>query len=57
MRAPEMAREWVRWAGEQGIDGIKFVAYPPEIMAAMLDEAKQLGLGSCSRTTSSSTPP
>ena len=52
-----MAREWVRWAGEQGIDGIKFVAYPPEIMAAMLDEAKQLGLGSCSRTTSSSTPP
>jgi len=43
---PEMAREWVRWCKENGIDGMKLVAYPPPIMAALLDEAKKLGLGS-----------
>ena len=46
VRTPEQAREWVRWAADQGIDGIKFVAHPPEIMEALLDEANQLGLGS-----------
>ncbi|MDE2806448.1 MAG: amidohydrolase family protein [Gemmatimonadota bacterium] len=43
---PEQARDWVRWAHDQGIDGIKFVAYAPEIMEALLDEAGQLGMGS-----------
>ncbi len=42
---PEQARAWVRWAAERGIDGVKLVAYPPEIMEALLDEANQLGLG------------
>ena len=46
VRTPEAAREWVRWASQQGIDGIKLVAYPPEIMAALLDEAGKLGMGS-----------
>jgi len=43
---PEQARAWVRWAKEQGIDGLKLGAHPPDIMAAVLDEAKKLNLGS-----------
>ncbi len=43
---PEKAREWVRWCAANGVDGMKLVAYPPAIMAALLDEAKKLGLGS-----------
>ena len=46
VRTPEAAREWIRWASQQGIDGVKLVAYPPEIMAALLDEAGKLGMGS-----------
>ncbi len=46
IETPEKAREWVRMAAKTGIDGIKLTAYPPEIMAALLDEAKKLGLGS-----------
>lgn len=43
---PEKARAWVRWCAANGVDGMKLVAYPPAIMAALLDEAKKLGLGS-----------
>ena len=46
IETPEKAREWVRMAAATGIDGLKLTAYPPEIMAALLDEAKKLGLGS-----------
>ncbi len=42
----EEAREWVRYAARKGIDGLKLVALRPEIMAALLDEAKKLKLGS-----------
>jgi imidazolonepropionase-like amidohydrolase len=42
----EKAREWVRWCAANGVDGMKLVAYPPDIMAALLDEAKKHGLGS-----------
>jgi len=44
--SPERARDWVRWCAANGVDGMKLVAHPPEIMAALLDEAKKLGLGS-----------
>ncbi|MBI4471981.1 MAG: amidohydrolase family protein [Acidobacteria bacterium] len=40
------AREWVRWAKANGVDGLKLDSHPPEIMAALLDEARKLGLGS-----------
>jgi len=40
------AREWVRYAAEKGVDGLKLGAYPPDIMAALLDEAKKHGMGS-----------
>ncbi|REK08594.1 MAG: amidohydrolase [Acidobacteria bacterium] len=43
---PEDAREWVRYAHSKGVDGLKLGAYPPEIMAALIDEAKQHGMGS-----------
>jgi imidazolonepropionase-like amidohydrolase len=43
---PDKAREWVRWAKANGIDGLKLGAFQPEIMAALLAEAKANGLGS-----------
>lgn len=46
IRTPEQAREWVRWAAKEGIDGIKFNAFDPEIMEALLAEAKVQKLGS-----------
>lgn len=46
VQTPEAAREWVRWAAQKGIDGLKLGAQDPEIMAALLDEAKKFGLGS-----------
>jgi imidazolonepropionase-like amidohydrolase len=43
---PEKAREWVQWASKNGVDGLKLNSHPPEIMAALLDEAKKVGFGS-----------
>jgi imidazolonepropionase-like amidohydrolase len=50
MDSPQAAREWVRWAANvtidgQRIDGLKLGAYDPDIMEALLDEAKRHGLG------------
>ena len=45
-RTPEVAREWVRWAKANGADGLKLGAERADIMAALLDEAKKLNLGS-----------
>jgi imidazolonepropionase-like amidohydrolase len=42
----EAARAWVQNAAKTGIDGLKLGAEDPEIMAALLDEAKKQGLGS-----------
>jgi imidazolonepropionase-like amidohydrolase len=44
--SPELAREYVRWAAANGIDGLKLGAERPEIMTALLDEAKKVGFGS-----------
>jgi hypothetical protein len=46
IRSPELAREWVRWAAERGVDGMKLGAEDPPIMEALLDEARLHGLGS-----------
>ena len=43
---PQQAREWVRWLAQNGGDGLKLGAERPDIMAALLDEAKKFGLGS-----------
>ncbi len=42
---PEAARAWVRQVAQQGADGLKLPALPPDIMAATIDEARKLGLG------------
>ena len=42
----ETARAWVQWAAANGVEGLKLGAHRPEIMAALLDEAKKLKLGS-----------
>ena len=46
IRTPEDAREWVRYAAGKGVQGLKLGAHPPEIMAALLDEAKKHKMGS-----------
>ncbi|MDE2922115.1 MAG: amidohydrolase family protein [Acidobacteriota bacterium] len=46
IRTPADAREWVRYAHEKGVDGLKLGAFPPKIMAALLDESRSLGMGS-----------
>jgi imidazolonepropionase-like amidohydrolase len=43
---PEEARAWVQEAAIEGLDGMKLGAYPPDIMAALLDEGKKVGMGS-----------
>ncbi|MDX1390515.1 MAG: amidohydrolase, partial [Acidobacteriota bacterium] len=48
--SPEKAREWVRWAAAQEvdgqrIDGLKLGSFDPPIMEALIDEAHQHGLG------------
>jgi imidazolonepropionase-like amidohydrolase len=43
---PDAARDYVRWAAANGVDGLKLGSMRPEIMSALLDEAKKLGLGS-----------
>jgi len=43
---PDLAREYVRWAATNGIDGLKLGAERPDIMAALLDEARKTGMGS-----------
>ena len=45
INTPEQARAYVRWAKERGVDGFKLGSYDPEIMAALLDEARRNGLG------------
>ncbi len=42
---PEIAREYVRWAAKKGADGLKLGSYDPDIMAALIDEAKKNGMG------------
>jgi imidazolonepropionase-like amidohydrolase len=46
IKTPEQARAWVRWMADHGADGLKLGAERPDLMAALLDEAKKLGLGS-----------
>ncbi|HEX2091992.1 MAG TPA: amidohydrolase family protein [Longimicrobiaceae bacterium] len=45
---PELGREYVRWAARRGVDGFKLGLgqyYDPDVMEAMIQEAKKHGLG------------
>ena len=46
LQTPDEARQWVQQARLNGIEGLKLGAYRPEIMAALLDEARKLRMGS-----------
>src|SRR5687767_5239863 len=56
VRTPAAAREWVRWAAQKGVDGLKLDAHPPDVMAALLDEAKKVGLGSTAHLSQAGVP-
>jgi len=48
--SPEQARKFAKWAKQKGMDGLKVFAggdniFDPEILAALLDEARKQGLG------------
>jgi imidazolonepropionase-like amidohydrolase len=43
--SPEQARAYVRWAKQKGVDGFKLGSHDPDVMEALLDEARRLGLG------------
>ncbi len=43
---PEAAVAWVQWGAANGLDGLKLGAQRPEIMAALLAEARKHGMGS-----------
>ncbi|MEU2610913.1 amidohydrolase family protein [Micromonospora sp. NPDC007271] len=48
VNSAQSAREWVRWAKDHGVDGIKIRSgahMRPDIMAALLPEAKRLQMG------------
>jgi imidazolonepropionase-like amidohydrolase len=44
-QSPDAARAWVRQAKEQGVDGLKLDSYAPDVMAALIDEARRNGMG------------
>lgn len=44
---PEQAREWVAGVARQGADGLKLSSHRPDIMAAMIAEAKKHGMRTC----------
>jgi hypothetical protein len=50
LRTPELARQFVLWAKQKGVDGFKIIGdgpiYDPEIMKAFLETANAQGLGS-----------
>ena len=43
---PAKAVEWVKWAKANGVDGLKLGSWQPDIMAALLAEAKTNNMGS-----------
>ncbi len=45
IQTPAVARDYVRWAAKKGVDGLKLGSFDPQIMAALIDEAKKQGLG------------
>ena len=48
LTSPEQARKFAQWAARRGFEGLKIIGvdvYDPEVLAALLDEAKKLRLG------------
>ena len=53
---PELGREWVRFLAGKGADGVKFFGGDPDVVAAILDEAKKYKLGSLAHLGQESEP-
>ena len=53
---PELGREWVRFVAGKGVDGVKFFGGDPDVVAAILDEAKKYKLGSLAHLGQESEP-
>jgi imidazolonepropionase-like amidohydrolase len=45
VHTPDQMRAWVRWAAQNGIEGIKFFGLPRDLAEALLDEAQKQKLG------------
>ena len=45
LRTPDMARDYVRYAKRRGVDGFKTYGLPPDVFAALIDEAHKHKLG------------
>jgi imidazolonepropionase-like amidohydrolase len=43
---PAKAHEWILWAKQNGVDGLKLGSWQPDIMKQLLADAKVLGMGS-----------
>jgi len=43
---PAKAHEWVVWAKNNGVDGLKLGSWQPDIMKQLLSDAKQMQMGS-----------
>ena len=41
----ESAKDWVEWVADEGADGLKLMSHRPAIMKALIDEAKEQGMG------------
>ncbi len=44
LSTPEQARAWVAEVAKKGADGLKLTSFRPDLMAAIIDEAKKQGL-------------
>jgi imidazolonepropionase-like amidohydrolase len=53
---PELGREWVQFVAAKGVDGVKFFGGDPDVVAAILDEAKKYKLGSLAHLGQESEP-
>jgi imidazolonepropionase-like amidohydrolase len=45
LKSADEARKWVQGAAVRGVEGLKLDSYPPEIMAALIDEAHRNRMG------------
>jgi imidazolonepropionase-like amidohydrolase len=53
---PELGRQWVQFIASKGADGVKFFGGDPDVVAAILDEAKKYKLGSLAHLGQESEP-
>ena len=45
VHTPKKAKEWVQWASQQGVEGIKFFNHYPDVLKAAIDEAHKYNMG------------